>query len=201
MPELLLIDVVLCAVLITLAALIVVGHWRRSRAQSSLDAEERPGAAAELAGEETATGETAVLPGFSADTARPDPGADAPAEPEQAPQSAADAPAAPQPAADAPAEPEQVSQPAADVPAEPGQTVEPQVSAVTGPEPGANGQSPPSNGQGLSPNGQPASADAVAESDPIGSFYDEADRAMSDYLAALGWTGEPTAHDLRRSSG
>ena len=177
MPELLLIDVVLCAVLITLAALIVVGHWRRSRAQSSLDAEERPGAAAELAGEETATGETAVLPGFSADTARPDPGADAPAEPEQAPQ------------------------PAADVPAEPGQTVEPQVSAVTGPEPGANGQSPPSNGQGLSPNGQPASADAVAESDPIGSFYDEADRAMSDYLAALGWTGEPTAHDLRRSSG
>ena len=79
--------------------------------------------------------------------------------------------------------------------------MEPQVSVVTGPEPGANGQSSPSNGQGPSPGEQPATADAVAESDPIGSYYDEADRAMSDYLAALGWSEEPEAHDLRRSSG
>jgi hypothetical protein len=40
------------------------------------------------------------------------------------------------------------------------------------------------------PNGQSATGAATA-SDRIGSYYDEADRAMADYLAAMGWTGEP----------
>jgi hypothetical protein len=94
------------------------------------------------------------------------------------------------------------------VPAGAERTVEPQVSVVVGPEPGANGQSPSPNGQSPSPNGQgpssngqPAPADAVTGSDPIGSYYDEADRPMSDYLATLGWAEEPAARDLRRSNG
>jgi hypothetical protein len=219
MPELLLIDIALCAVLIMLAALIVMRHRRRSRAQPSVDAEERPGAATEPAGEEMASYETAVLPGFSADTAQPGPGADMPAGPEQAPLPVADVPAgpkqaplpvadvpagpkqAPLPVADVPAGPKQAPQPVAEVPAALERTVEPQVSVVTGPEPGANGQSPSPNGQGPSSNGQPTPADAVTGSDPIGSYYDEADRPMSDYLATLGWAEEPAPRDLRRSNG
>ena len=40
--------------------------------------------------------------------------------------------------------------------------------------------------------GSPAAANATV-SDRIGSYYDEADRAMSDYLAAMGWAEEPEA--------
>src|SRR5215472_9876091 len=60
-----------------------------------------------------------------------------------------------------------------------------------GTEPDAAGAEP--GAPGGAPNGQPAAGDA-AVGDQIGSYYDEADRAMSDYLAAMGWTGEQETH-------
>ena len=59
------------------------------------------------------------------------------------------------------------------------------------------GLGPAANGQGPSPNGRPAVAEPDTTSDPIGSYYDEADRPMSDYLTALGWTREPPARHPR----
>jgi hypothetical protein len=36
-------------------------------------------------------------------------------------------------------------------------------------------------------------AGGVIRGERIGSYYDEADRPMSDYLASMGWTGQPGA--------
>jgi hypothetical protein len=95
MLELLLIDVALCVALITVAALVVIGRWRRSSDQPSMPASGR-GAAAEPAGEAIAPREIAIVPGFT-DTVQPDPGAHAPAQPEQAARSQAGPAAGPQP--------------------------------------------------------------------------------------------------------
>ena len=62
---------------------------------------------------------------------------------------------------------------------EPEQAAESQVIGVVNPE----------------PNGQHAAAGAVTSYEQIARYYDEADRRMSDYLAALGWTGHPGMHD------
>ena len=51
---------------------------------------------------------------------------------------------------------------------------------------------PSRNGPGAAPDQQP---DPAARSQRIGSYYDEADRAMSDYLSAMGWTGEAATDD------
>lgn len=76
----------------------------------------------------------------------------------------------------------------APVPAEPQQAAQSQLSEVSGPEPGPDGS-------GAEPDGQQAAAGAVTMSDRIGRYYEEADRPMANYLAALGWTGEPETHD------
>jgi hypothetical protein len=77
---------------------------------------------------------------------------------------------------------------AAHVPAEPEQPAESPINGVVGPEPGPNGP-------GAEPEEQQAAAGAVTSSERIASYYDEADRPMSDYLAARGWTEEPGTHD------
>jgi hypothetical protein len=52
---------------------------------------------------------------------------------------------------------------------------------------------PPGGRPGAAPDKAPNTA--VSSSERIDSYYDEADRAMSDYLAAMGWVDEPGAHD------
>lgn len=68
------------------------------------------------------------------------------------------------------------------------QAAESQVIGVVNLEPGPDGP-------GSEPDGQHAAAGAVTSNEQIASYYDEADRRMSDYLAALGWTGQPGMHD------
>ncbi len=207
MPELLLIDVALCAVLIMVTALIVRGHRRRGRDRPPARAVERREPAADPPGRPMAAREKAVVPGLSADGARPDLGARAPAEPAPGQDPRAELEPAPEPrpgpepAPEPQAGPEPAPEPRASVkPAPeprpgPEPAAEPQAGAVTDPEPGSNGPGP-------SPNGRAATAEPVTTSDPIGSYYAEADRPMSDYLAALGWTEEPaTPHSQAADAG
>ena len=72
--------------------------------------------------------------------------------------------------------------------AEPKQVAESQVSRVAGPQ-------PDSNGPGSGPDERHAAADGVTGIGQIISYYDEADRPMADYLAAMGWTEGPGTHD------
>ena len=144
MPELLLIDVALCAALIMMAALIVIRRRRGSNGQPAASADGR-GTAAGPAGTAMAPREIAIVPGF-ADTVQPDPGAAAPVRPEQASHSQAGPAASPRP-------------------------------------------DPPSPAP--SPNGRQATAGGVTTGEQISGYYDQADKPMADYLAALGWARQP----------
>ena len=199
----LLIDAALCALLIILAGWVIIGRRRRQRDRALISAGEGQGPAAGLAGDGMAGHETAVVPGFGADPVEPDPGLSALAEPEQAagpqasgtngpapdpggpgvervgPRARADGPAAgPRAKADGP-------RAEADAP-----RAEPQANGATGPAHDPDRAGPEPDAPRAAPNGKSATAGATA-SDRIGSYYDEADRAMSDYLAAMGWTEEP----------
>jgi hypothetical protein len=70
---------------------------------------------------------------------------------------------------------------AAQVPAQREQAAHPQARPAASPQPGPHSPGP-------SPNGQRATARAVATSEQIASYYDQADKPMADYLTALGWT-------------
>jgi hypothetical protein len=204
MPELLLIDVALCAVLIMVAALIVWGHRRRGRDRPRARAVDRREPTADQAARPPmAVGETAVVPGLSADGVRPNLGVQAPAGPGPAPEPRVSAQPAPEPriSAQPASRPQAGREPAAEPEIDTQRAAEPRAGAVTGLEPGANGQRPSPNGQRPSPHGRPADAEAeaVTTSDPIGSYYDEADKPMSDYLAALGWTEEPATRHPREA--
>jgi hypothetical protein len=72
-------------------------------------------------------------------------------------------------------------EPRAHVPVQPGQAAHPQSRPAAGPQPDPHEPGPP-------PNGQRATARAVTTSEQIASYYDQADKAMADYLTALGWT-------------
>ena len=206
----LLIDAALCALLIILAGWVIIGRRRRQRDRAPMSAGEGQGPAAGLAGDGMAGHETAVVPGFGADPVEPDPGLSALAEPEQAagpqasgtngpapdpggpgvervgPRTRADGPAAgPRAKADRPRAKADAPQAVRDAP-----RAEPQANGTTGPAHDPDRPGPEPDGPQAAPNGQPATAGATA-SDRIGSYYDEADRAMSDYLAAMGWTEEP----------
>jgi hypothetical protein len=74
--------------------------------------------------------------------------------------------------------------PGAHVPAQRGQTAQSPARPVAGPEPGPHGP-------GAQPHGQQAAGRAGATSEQIASYYDQADRPMAGYLAALGWTQQP----------
>jgi len=210
----LLIDAALCALLISLATWVIMGRRRRQRNRAPMRAGEEQETAAELTGAGMAGSETAVVPGFGDDPVEPDPGLSTLAGPEEAaepqasgtngpapnpggrgaerdgPRAKADEPGAePRAKADGPR-----AEPRAKAVAPRGQRdvrqAEPQANGATGPahdpdRPGT-GPDPPQ----AAPNGKPAAA-GPAVSDRIGSYYDEADRAMADYLAAMGWTEEP----------
>jgi hypothetical protein len=95
MAGLLLIGVALCAALIMVAALVVIRHRRRGNGQRLAPAGAR-GAAAGAAGRPMASHETAIVPGFS-DTVPPDPRAQVPVPPRQAPHPQAGPAVGPQP--------------------------------------------------------------------------------------------------------
>jgi hypothetical protein len=69
------------------------------------------------------------------------------------------------------------------VPAQPEQAGHPQAGPADGPGPDPHGRGPQSNGQR-------ATARALTTSEEVASYYDRADKAMADYLTALGWTGQ-----------
>jgi hypothetical protein len=196
MPELLLIDVALCVLLVVLAGCVMMVRRRRRRDQAAARAEERPGTAAEPTGNGMARRETAVVPGFGDDPAASDLDAGAPAKPEHAARSQVSG-ATPNP--DGPRAERNEARPATDRaragPDGPQPERDGARAGPDGPQAERNGTRAPDGARagpdtpGVAPNGQPAAA--ATASDPIGSYYDKADRAMSDYLAALGWTEEP----------
>jgi hypothetical protein len=145
MGELLLIELVICAAVIVVAVAVLVLPRLRGSDQSRMPVEGRRGTVAELFDERTPGREVADLPGLSHDAMERDPGASAPAGPEQA----AETPAGGVADAD-----------------------------LGSPGPDAEPQEPP-----------PA-AGAVTFSEQIGSYYEEAERSVADYLAAHGWTEE-----------
>jgi hypothetical protein len=188
MIQLLLIDVALCALLVVVAGCIMLWRRRHRRDQAAIRAGEPLGTAAGLAGGGTAGRETAVVPGFGDDPAEPDLVASAPPEPEQAAPSQVSGMTGPAPGPGGRGTELNGARP------EPnglrahrdGPRAEPQANGATGPAPDPARPDAPR----AASNGQPAAGAATA-SDRIGSYYDEADRAMADYLAAMGWTEEP----------
>jgi hypothetical protein len=162
-------------------------------------AAERQGTALELVGDGLAGHETAVVPGFGDGWAEPDPGANVPAEAKQAEEPQASGATGPAPDSDGPAAERDKPQTKADErgtePDAPraerhAPRAEPQANGAAGPARDPDGPQTEPDAPQAAPNGQVAAANA-AVSDRIGSYYDEADRAMSDYLAAMGWTEEP----------
>ena len=191
MSELLVIDVVIFAVLIMIAAVIVVSRGRPGSGRRSVPR----GATAEPAGAGMDPRETPVTPGLRADAVAPDPGAHERAEPELAepeqpePAQAGPEQAGSEQAGSEQAEPEQAgSEQAEPERPEPQQAAPPQVSGVAAPVPSPNGSA-------AKPDGQQDGAGAVTSSGQIGSYYQGADRPIADYLSARGWPEEPGTHD------
>jgi hypothetical protein len=81
MLQILLIDVVLCAVLIAVAAPVAVLRWRRGGGQLSMLVRHQRRAVAELSGEGSAVHGTALVPGFGDEPAARDADRHAPTEP------------------------------------------------------------------------------------------------------------------------
>jgi hypothetical protein len=188
MPELLLLDVALCVLLVMLAGCVMMVRRRRRRNQAAARAGEGQGTAAELTGNGMVRRETAVVPGFGEYPAEPDLDGSAPAEPEHAARSQVSRATGPPPDPDGPRAERNGARAGPDgARARPDGPRAERNGARAGPDGARAGPDTP----GAAPNGQPAAAGAATASDPIGSYYDEADRAMSDYLAALGWTEEP----------
>jgi hypothetical protein len=205
MTHLLLIDVAACVALIMVAALVMVMRWRRRRPPRSMPGRPRRRAVAENSGDGLAPGRAAVVPGFSRDGARPDPGAHTPLEPEQAARAEHPAQTAPARHPQHAAQPKQVAQ--VQHVAQTAPARQPGRAAGAGQPPGAappqqvrDGRGaahpqPSLNGPGAAPGEQPDTGGVIPDGERIGSYYDEADQPMSDYLAELGWTAEPGTHD------
>jgi len=219
MSKLLLIDVALGVLLISLAGWVIIGRRRRERDRASLGAGEPPRTTTGLADEGTAGPATAVVPGFGDDPAEPDPGPGAPAGPEQAaePSASGMTGTAPDPRLgeqraklnglaaepdghraerDAPGtEPranganDSAHDPDGHSAGRDAPGAEPRANGAEGSAHEADGPGTEPDAPRTAPNGQRAAGNATV-SDRIGSYYDEADRVMSDYLAAMGWTEE-----------
>ncbi len=172
MLVLILADVVLCAALVMVAGFVMVmRRRRRSGAQPPVPGRERHGAVAEPADEGMAQRGTAVVPGFSHDI----------------PGFSQDI-VKPDLGAHAPAEPDGQRAPAAEPDGQRAPAAEPDGQRAPAAEPDGQRASP------AEPDGQ-AAAGAITSSQRIGSYYDEADQPIADYLAAHGWTEEPGTHD------
>jgi hypothetical protein len=124
-----------------------------------------------------------------AEQAEPEEAEQAPAE-QAEPEEAGPGPAKAEQAKRHPAEPEQAElEPAEAEHAEPDlaeaeHAERAQASEVAAADPGANGSA-----------AEPDRAGPVTSNEPIGSYYDGADRAIADYLAERGWPQEPETHD------
>ena len=205
MPDLLQIDLAVGVVLIILATVIIVLRARRDRHSA------RPREVAELAGEETAQDQVPVVPGFSEGAAGPDPslnGLDRAAyEPEPSLNRLDRAAYEPDPSLSGPdravyepdpgaREPEPAArepEPAAGEPdpgtneaAGPQQAAPVQVSVIT--DAGPDAAAPAAE-----PDGPPGADGAVTSTGRVSSYYEGADQPVADYLAELGWAGEPGA--------
>jgi hypothetical protein len=205
MREVLLADVALWGALITLAALIIIGRWRRSH--SRIPARGVRGEAPELAAQKMAPPKTASVTRLGEDTKAPG---------RAAPRSAGPAPAA-LPGPTQTADPRVRPAPAA--PPRPTLTADPRARPH---RPGAqrDGQRPPARASTTpsermaspseraatpservtspsepvaSPSERAASPSerAASPSEQVASYYDQADQPIADYLAALGWTQQP----------
>jgi hypothetical protein len=208
-PDLLLIDLVVGAVLIMLAAVIIV---RRGRSPGPSP---RPGEVAGLDGEETVHAQMPVVPGFSGGAAGPDPslnglhraahepdpgarepglGARESAGPERdaSPQVSGAADAGPGAREPAGPEREASSQVSGAADAGPGGRKpagpEREASSQVG---GAAGAGPGSRAPVAELNGRPGPGGVVTSSGRVSSYYEGADQPIADYLAELGWDEEP----------
>jgi hypothetical protein len=191
MREVLLADVALWGALITLAALIIIGRWRRSH--SRIPARGVRGEAPELAAQKMAPPKTASVTRLGEDTRAPG---------RAAPRSAGPAAAAP-PGPTQTADPR--ARPAPAAPPRPTLTADPRARPH---RPGAqrDGQRPPARAattpsermtspseRAATPSERAASPSerAASPSEQVASYYDQADQPIADYLAALGWTQQP----------
>jgi len=172
---------------------------RRRRNRAPARAAGRQGTAAGLAGGGMTGREMAVVPGFGDDPAESGSGASTPAAREQAAEPQATGATGPSLDPDGPAakrarqraKPDgPVVEPAAPRAGRAAPRADPQANGAAGPAHDPDRPRADPDPPQASPNGRPATAGATV-SDRIGSYYDEADRAMSDYLAAMGWTDEP----------
>ena len=202
MPDLLQIDLAVGVVLIILATVIIVLRARRDRHSA------RSREVAEPAGEDTAQDQVPVVPGFSEGAAGPDPslnGLDRAAyepdpslsgpdravyEPDPGAREPEPAAREPEPAAREPEPGAREPEPAAGEPdpgtneaAGPQQAAPVQVSVITDAGPGAAAE----------PDGPPGADGAVTSTGRVSSYYQGADQPVADYLAELGWAGEPGA--------
>ena len=194
MLQLLLIDVALCALLVVVAGGIMLWRWRRRRGQAG----DRQRTAAEPAGDAMAGRGTAVVPGFGDGPAEPDLGARPPAEPGPAAPSRFSGVTGPAPGPAGPRAKLNGARPELNGrrPHRDGQQAGPRANGATGRVPDQDRPEAETGAAPAASNGQSAGGAATA-SDRIGSYYDEADRAMADYLAAMGWTEEPQTRRTR----
>jgi hypothetical protein len=193
MLKLVMIDVAVCAALIVVAFCAGMLRWRRRR-NRGLQRRTRRGTAAGPAGGRAGRRETPLVPGFSADGGAQGPVVTVPAAPDQRarPQArrrsgrAAKGPASGWP--DPGQTPREVSHEPG--PREPLPNVGP---AERSPGPGPGEPSPGPGPGPADPGDEPdrQAAGPPASSEKIGSYYNEADREMSDYLAERGWPEDP----------
>jgi hypothetical protein len=178
MLQMLLIDVVLCAVLIAVAAPVAVLRWRRGGGQLSLLIRLQRKAITGRGGEDPARHGTALVPGFGHEPGAPAAGRRAPAGPGNVaqPRQPVQRPGARPLHSPNPAAPGRAAAP--EQRAHPGHAGRPHVRPAAVARPGAG-----------TPGPQPA---ATNGRDPIADYYAEADRPIAEYLAARGWA-EPTA--------
>jgi hypothetical protein len=184
-PDLLLIDLVVGAVLIMVAAVIIV---RRGRGPGPSP---RPGEVAGLDGEETVHVQMPVVPGFSGGAAGPDPSLNglhrAAHEPDpgaREPGLGAHESAGPEQEASSQVNGAAGAGPGGRKPAGPEREASSQVS-------GAAGAGPGSRAPVAELNGRPGPDGVVTSSGRVSSYYEGADQPIADYLAELGWDEEP----------
>jgi len=214
-PDLLQIDLAVGVVLIILATVLIVLRARRERRGRP---SARPREVAELAREETVLGPVPVVPGFSEGATGPDPSLngldraaddtdpdlygpdragyeadpsrngpdDAGYEPDPSRNGPDRAAYEPEPAAREPEPAAYEPDPGTNHPAGPQQAVLRRVSVVADAGPGAAAPA-------AEPDGPPAADGAVTSSGRVSSYYEGADQPVADYLAELGWAGEPGA--------
>ena len=193
MQKLVLIDVVVCAALIMVAACTMVLRWRRRRRRALVRQAQR-GTVAGPYGGRASRREAPLVPGLSAGSEMQDPAMAVPAERDRLAASRAGQRSTPGRANPGPASgwptpgqaPREVSHEPG--PRGPGMNLAPAKPSMN-PRPGKPGPEPgranPANEPGQRATGP------LTSTEKIDNYYAEADQAMSDYLTERGWPKEP----------